>query len=459
MEQPTKRSWHKKFLKYTEFIVNHSNYRGLKFERSKNGTVKWVITGKSKEGEARRAWWNKKCKENGIKIEPGCYAKIALLIHPTRKHTCQICGKELMIDYVYPNKRLINNIKKHFGVIQKPYEKDILTILDELIKGKEDISKIIEIFKISNSSKIDFNKKTLKEYISNEFIKKSSKSFLSPGVMSNSPDRLDGFHSDGNCCRPLSDKGRHKSNLSRYTQDRRVYMNWADGNWKMADRLMSLFGQCGLSADHIGPISLGFCHRPKFQPMTKEQNSTKNNRMSLNDVKMLISDEKSGEQVISWHSKYIWDALKNLVKTDKDAIKLSNLMRTNLHYVLIVFSIIEKNGFGEFLKRFIHPEFSFFDYNFSGFNPKDGTFESFVKIERTGKNQSNNVDRFIRIAFAELKKYQDIENRKTKKWRNKKVDKEILILLKLLKDKKEIEAEKKLKEIFKLLAGDAKKIW
>ena len=47
--------------------------------------------------------------------------------------------------------------------------------------------------------------------------------------------------------------------LTRYGQDRRVYENWADGDWKMADRLMSLFRKNGISADHIGPISLGFC--------------------------------------------------------------------------------------------------------------------------------------------------------------------------------------------------------
>ena len=99
----------------------------------------------------------------------------------------------------------------------------------------------------------------------------------------------------------------------------------------MADRLMSYFRKYGLSADHIGPISLGFAHRPKFHPLTKEANSAKNNRMSLNDVNVLIEDESKGDVVISWHSSYIWDKFKGSVKTDNDAVKLSDLMLSLIH--------------------------------------------------------------------------------------------------------------------------------
>ena len=74
--------------------------------------------------------------------------------------------------------------------------------------------------------------------------------------------------------------------------------------------------------------------------------------MSFNDVRVLIEDEKKGEQVVSRHSKYIWDNLKNRVRNDADAVKLSSLMRTNLHYVLTLFSIIDENGFRDFLMQF-----------------------------------------------------------------------------------------------------------
>jgi Alw26I/Eco31I/Esp3I family type II restriction endonuclease len=457
MVENSSRLWHQNFKKYTEFITSHPNYRGLFFERSSDGNVKWVVTGRSDNGLLRRKWWNTQCKEHGIKIEPGCYAKIAVAIHPTKKHVCQICGKAMEIEYVYPNKRLINIIKRNFGVDFTPYDKTIFSIVNELIKNNNDLQIVLKILHIVI---LDIaNKKELNDYIYNELTLKNIKSFLSPGVMSNSPDRFDGFHSDGNCCRGVSDKGRHKDNLSRYGQDRRVYENWADGNWKMADRLMSEFSNHNLSADHIGPISLGFCHRPKFQPMTREQNSTKNNRMSLNDVKILMKDEADGDKVVSWHSKFIWDNLKGRVRTDKDAIRLSSLMRTNLHHILTIFSIIKENGFNSFLARLLHPEYSFYDYKFIGFNPKDGTYKEVKMIERKGKNQQNNVKRYFRIAFDELDQYRGIENRKTKELNNLKLNNEINILLTLLKAKKNQQAFKKLQRIFQILADNARRSW
>lgn len=450
------RVWHKNFIKYTKYITKHPNYKGLLFKLSKDKNIKWVVTGKSENGKKRRDWWNIKCKENKIKIEPGCYAKIAALIHPTKKHVCQICGRSLSVKYIYPNKRMLNQIEKKFNVEYEPFIKDIFEIIKELVKNKDDILKFVKIFRINKKSKI-FTKSNLLEYIKKELVNKSAKRFLSPGVMSNSPDRFDGFHSDGNCCRPESDKGRHKSNLLRYGQDRRVYMNWADGNWKKADRLMSEFSRHGVSADHIGPISLGFCHRPKFQPMTREQNSTKNNRMSLQDVKILIDDEKNGEQIVSWHSKYIWDKLKKDVNTNTDAIKLSRMMRSNLHHVLMVFSIIEENGHIDFLKSFLHPEYSFFDYRFYDFNKKDGTYGSCKKIVKKGKNQKNNAGRYFRIAFEELKQYRNIKNRNIKKWKSRKTDELLKVVLHFLDIKEYKKAKKCLDEVFIQLAKDSSK--
>jgi 5-methylcytosine-specific restriction endonuclease McrA len=56
-------------------------------------------------------------------------------------------------------------------------------------------------------------------------------------------------------------------------------------------------GPC--SADHIGPLSLGFTHRPEFQLLCKPCNSAKNNRMSLREVVHLRKVEAGGETVIS----------------------------------------------------------------------------------------------------------------------------------------------------------------
>lgn len=449
------RAWHPNFQKYAEFIVAHPNYKGLFFERGKDGQVKWVVTGKSKEGKERQEWWNKKCNELGIKIEAGCYAKAARAIHPTKLHVCQICGKTLSVEYIYPNKRLIAKLSEILRKEISPYTSTIFEIIDEFTDDASNIKKISELLSIKN--KQFKNIRELKDYIKKELVDPCNKGYLSPGVMSNPPDRYDGFHSDGNCCRSESDKGRHKSNLSRYNQDRRVYEFWSDGDWKKADRLMAQFSNYSISADHIGPISLGFCHRPKFQPMTGGENSAKGNRMSLRDVKSLLADEKDGEQVVSWHSKYIWDLLKDRVKNDQDALKLSKIMKKNLHWVLTLFAIIDENGGREFLCQFLHPEYSFFDHKFIDFNPLLGVYSKVISIPRKGKNQKNNIKRQYRVAFEALEQYKEKENRWHKEWENKDIDKRIIELILFIRSKKRSQALELLNSIiisFSLSLGE-----
>ena len=95
-------------------------------------------------------------------------------------------------------------------------DSDIGFIINKLYEdlGKEHAFKEIKkIFKLEN---IKNDKEIIIKYISEE-----KKSMLSPGVMSNAPDRLDGYHSYNACCRPC-DSGRSKKNLSTYGQDRRV---------------------------------------------------------------------------------------------------------------------------------------------------------------------------------------------------------------------------------------------
>lgn len=447
MKNKDSRSWHKNFKNYTEFIYNNPNYKGLFIDRSKDGKLNWVVAGKSQKGIMRREWWDKKCIENNIEIKPGCYAEIAYIIHPTKLHVCQICGKSLSIKYIYPNKRLINILHKVYNKKYEPYKNNIYEILED-ISNKSNFLEIVDIFKLQNIKNNTTKDKILKT-IETEHIITKNKTLLSPGVMSNSPDRFDGFHSDGNCCRSDSDKGRHKENLMRYGQDRRAYENWSDGDWKQADRLMSEFSKHKVSPDHIGPISLGFCHRPKFQPMTKKENSTKNNRMTLKDVKLLIEDEKNGDNVVSWHSIYIWNKLKNLVESEKDAIKLSKMMRENMHFVLNLFSLIYENNHKDYLKRFLHPEYSFYDYKFEGFDKKTGTYLKVIKIKKEGKNQKNNVDRYERIAFDSLKEYTKIENRRVSYEIDTDLKDKITKLLNLIENKEYIKADEDLKNILK----------
>lgn len=458
-----KRVWSKEFVKYMKLIVGNKNYYGLPNKFRKNGDILWV----SPSDKERSVWWNKK------KTELHCTsrAEVARIIHPKELKgykPCQICGKELSIFYVYPNKntlKKLNNINKElkFSPFIEQIDKIVTKILDK--EGKDKGLVILKnIFKISKKENVIDNNIV-------SFIKENRKSMLSPGVMSNPPDRLDGFHTYNACCRSKEDTGRHRSNLVRYTQDRRVYENWADGNWNLSNRLMGEFNRygvkikcpkCGkvrkMTADHIGPISLGFTHRPKFNPLCSTCNSAKNNRMTLSDVKELIKDEKSGAQVISWHSKYIWDALKNKVKTQGNALLISKLMRTNLHCVLTLFSRINDAGYGEFLKRYLHPEYSYFDYKFIDFNPIDGP----KKIEKKPLNSQNkrkNAQRYVRIAFESLDKYKEVNNRNIKIWTSIDIDNLMKLLINDLEQKDYLNATAIIRQILEQFSKTAVTIY
>jgi Alw26I/Eco31I/Esp3I family type II restriction endonuclease len=260
------------------------------------------------------------------------------------------------------------------------------------------------------------------------YIKKNRNKYLSPGVMGNPPDRLDGFHSYNACCRSSEDKGRSEDNMATYTQDRRAYEYWSDGNYYLANGLMGQYRKdrnryncpkCGknenMSADHIGPISLGFSHRAKFNPMCSSCNSSKNNRLTYSDVYQLLEDEKY-EKVVSWHSKPIWDSLKTRVKDDNDAVKLSRFMGSHMQNVLYIFSeiyllkdeYVRKKG-EEFLIRYLENDYPK-DYKFENFNPFN---LSQLKITEKVKKRSNQ-ERKIRVAFESIVEFKKKENRKTK---------------------------------------------
>lgn len=461
MSMRNKRTWHPNFIKYMKFIVDHPNYSDMPHKLKSNGDFWWV----SPSDKERAKWWDKKI------IELGCVnrAEVARKIHPKELHgmkPCQICGKELSIFYIYPNK---NSLKKLNDIVPEfeflPFEESIEEIVNKIVEAKGDAG----LQSIKASFDVPTHIQSKDSVI--KFIEENRKSRLSPGAMSNPPDRLDGFHTYNACCRSKEDTGRHTSNLARYTQDRRVYENWADGNWNLSNRLMGEFNKfdleikcpsCGkkrkMTADHIGPISLGFTHRPRFNPLCRACNSRKNNRMSLEDVKTLIEDEKNGEQVITWHSKYIWDKLKYKVKTQDDALLLSKLMRANLHHILILFSKISENRYEKFLSQFLHPEYSFVDYKFEGFNPLTGV-KKIIEKPLDSKNKEKNAKRYVRIAFETLEEYKNIENRNTKIWKSSQVDQLVQELLIYLSRHDENSAKDKLLEALKQLAIEAEAIF
>jgi Alw26I/Eco31I/Esp3I family type II restriction endonuclease len=406
------RRLHKNFVDYQNFIVNHPNYKTLPNKFNSLGEITWVKV----KDVGRTLWWD----TLKSKMELPDRASVARKIHPPElkgMKPCQVCGETLSIFYNYLNTKAFEQLMELIPKIGANRFKYTLEDLYQIIQQQNSVESFNLLTKL-------LGKTSFKMLDKNDNFKGSELRNLSPGVMSNAPDRLDGFHTYNACCRGEQDTGRHKTNLARYSQDRRAYENWADGNWRAANRLIGMYSsntvevkcpgcntKAKMTADHIGPISLGFCHRMKFKPLCSSCNSSKNNRMTLEDVKQLIKDEEDGEQVVSWHSKSIWDKLKYQVKTDNDAIKLSTIMRKNLHYILTLFSLIAENKGEKILMLYLHPEYAKYDYDFTRFNPLTGEFIA-KQFKVDSKNTRSNAERYIRVSFESLQDYKNKENRR-----------------------------------------------
>lgn len=432
---------HNNFKEYKKIIVNHKNFNDLPCRFNANGDITWVKP--EKTCPARAKWWDDKVKIFNVASR----SDVARLIHPIELNglkPCHVCGQYMSIFYVYPSANLLkklNSLSDKF--VFKQSNQTIYEIIDILFNEDINYNKLIrKEFKIP----LSVNNIDIKEFIQKEYTDKSKKGKLSPGVMSNPPDRLDGFHTYNACCRSTKDTGRHKENMSSYIRDRRAYEFWADGDFVLANNIMGKFNQykelikCPIckevgkpSPDHIGPISLGFSHRPEFQIMCSSCNSSKNNRMTLSDISTLLKDEKLGIEVISWHSKYTWNRIKNLINNDESAKRASRVLRLNMNYILTIFaSIYEKNNGKIFLKTFLNPEYTSNKYKIFNFNPmylnkiilfnKEDKLQEILnnnhdsipilKTISTAKTKLNSKDDYFRISFDILKQYQDKDNRR-----------------------------------------------
>lgn len=428
---PVERNWHEDFIKYTEFIAGHPNYEGVPEAYKQDGTVEWIVFGKSQLGQERFDWWDRKREELDIPRVGHWRSKTARANHPTKLKPCQVCGRVLSVEYLYPNRTTVRKINE---IIEPEPElvysdfleiTEIIEILADSLDPEDTMAGLAEVFKIPR--KIP---RSVEAY--NSFIIEHCRSRLSPGAMSNCPDRFDGFHTYNICCRSTHDTGRHAENLARYGEDRRAYEYWTDGDWKAAGWLMKridaiddgvcdICGRIGkVTADHLGPISLGFSvgDPPVLRPACQPCNSSRNNRMTLKDIEELIELEKSGTQVASWHTRYVWEKLKQLPNDNKEGKRVSRLMRTNLHYVLTMLALIAEAGHEDFLvERFLHPEYAHYSIEFEGFDPITAKYDRMVKTGGDRTEYERNAQRYVRIALESLKSYLDKENRKFPKRR------------------------------------------
>ena len=196
-------------------------------------------------------------------------------------------------------------------------------------------------------------------------------------------------------------------------------MGYISSNAEMKKELCANEGSGGkhprpCSADHIGPISLGFCHRPEFQLLCKPCNSAKNNRMYYSDVMHLIDVEGNGETVVSWYANSIWQKCKSKVIDKETALQLSRVMRDNRNVAMLLLAEFMDRQEYLFLFALLNLDYAEYEYDIIpgteriidqivtvGFSRKASTLR-YVNIQKTRKT---------RIAYSALAEYAKKENR------------------------------------------------
>ena len=433
------------FSKYKEFIASHPAYSGMPDLRYPDGRIQWETPSNRKSGEfkdshdKRLQWWKNKAVEIGISTtEDKWISKVAKRIHPTGIRPCPVCGKELEIRYAYLSKRFIKRVHLldfYNNDIEMTEITHILDFVTEFITEYKNHAIHTLPILLSCKEAPDIPKlSTLSEWL--EWIDQKyiplEPSMLGPGSMSNAPDRLDGFHYN-RCCRKKTDKGRSDANLASYSKDRRAFENWSDGNWITANMLMGYiksnpalrqepcanFGDAHehplpCDADHIGPISLGFCHRPEFQLLCSPCNSAKNNRLYFSDVQHLIAVESTGETVTTWYATPVWNLCKNKVTNAETALRLSKIMRDNRNIALMLLSKFMTSGECLFLLSLLNLQYA--DYQYQIIPDSQEIDNHIVTVDFTYETSSLRYvtiqkRRKIRIAFESLSDYATKDNR------------------------------------------------
>ncbi len=435
------------FLQYEEEIVNDPVYAGMPDLRHDDGTIQWEAPSNRGSGvfqfshDKRYQWWINKASEVGINTsEDKWISKVAKKIHPTKLHPCKVCGRIMDIRYCYLSANFMKRVKK-LPFYDEQVDMDEITHITDFIasftdtygdKAYDALPELLKCSQVKSIPTLPHDLSSWTDWINSEYIPKEP-SMLGPGAMSNAPDRLDGFHTYDRCCRPTADKGRSKENLASYSTDRRAFENWSDGNWIQANKLMGYINsnselkkqQCAnhstgsfhprpCSADHIGPISLGFSHRPEFQLLCKPCNSAKNNRMYYSDVQHLISVEEGGSTVTTWYAAPIWQRCKQKVYDKESALKLSRIMRDNRNIAMMLLADFVKHDEFLFLLTLLNLNYADYDYEIDpttlNVNNQIVTVE-FISKPSTLRYVNIQKIRKIRVAFSSLIDYANKENR------------------------------------------------
>ncbi len=414
---------HPDFINNMYSIITHPNYSGLPIKNKNNGEYIWLAPADTEIGKDRIKWCINKAYELKLigdisQSYPGIYADVMLKIHPTKYKICQICGKSMSLFYHYPSKNFLKSLNDTFNSYYTICD-HISFIWDDLMMNGVNKIDLASFFIEKGDLNLNHQTATKDEIINSlEYAcRKGNKKCLGPGAMSNFPDRFDGFHSYNRCCREIQDLGRSQENLRTYTKDRRAYEYWSDGNIHAANQFMGSNFFNGISADHIGPISLGFIHDPLYlQPMLSGENSSKRDRLTIIDIENIIKiQNRTGVYPISWYSIRLWDYIQNNYKnkSDKTLLLYRDMLKQNvMNFMFILYSILTlcpKNGKNFLIQAFLEPKRNYFNwtYNFNNM----GEVVSQKPRHFTVRNQDE-FDRYKRIALESVFEYNKKDNRK-----------------------------------------------
>lgn len=407
----------KSYIDYMHTIAEHPSYARMPNATS-DGRVNWqVSSGRSTSFneyyQPRWDWWAATADRLGL---PGSgnenerFTIAARRIHPSGHRPCRLCGLERNVGYFYLNATLAKRLNRQTGGSRFSKLMPIDSAIEELGESSEALLRPLFPERESFFAEFGFGAAAFE---ASNYLRTSR---LSPGFMGNPPDRLDGFHDYCVYCRADNDPGRSAENLRTYAHDRRAFEYWAEGDWALADALYNSAGPgicavCGrevqkVSPDHVGPLACGFKQQPLFLPTCQPCNSAKNRRMRLSDVQHLIAyEERTGESVVSWHVRGLWDANKTGVTDDASAAELSAIMRALQDLYLRCLYALAYEDRVRFLITLLGPEYAYYSHEFIGLDPATLQFDEVISTFTRTTGRESLARRSVRIALDELNAY------------------------------------------------------
>jgi Alw26I/Eco31I/Esp3I family type II restriction endonuclease len=418
------KQFHQNFKDYQQKFISSINDNDYPFERKSEKEISWYAMKDKPYGKKMLTWADNRIKQLGIEDKAGKYRMLMYEVHPFKEKPCAVCGETMSIDYIYINQNLVKKINKELAL-----NVNTLTSIYELFENNKSI--VNELTQI-----LEFNpKKKIESEIDNLISEcKVGKKTLGPGAMSNFPDRIDGYHTYNRCCRSKEDKGRHVDNLRSYSKDRRAYEFWSDGNLHAANRYMASKRFKNTSADHIGPISLGFKHESIFiQPMESGPNSSKGDRLVKKDIEKLIKIEADNElSPISFQAQILWKELKKTKLTKSNLELFRDYFKQNqIFFYFVLYQILNnENGLKFLVEFFIKPKMIYFNYDYE--------FNDEGKIIKKTPRKSNDAnkkefDRMVKVSTTSLIDFSKQSNRKVKVKYSKEIKLELDNILELVK--------------------------